>query len=147
MKRAAVLLLAMLGVPCVYGQHSQGSAHPPDRYPLCEVSPGSAGPYRCPNSSCGEEYNNPIDYGACTSQQGACTFLNPIHICCGAYANYITGSGCAVAEMRDPRVQSHILELAERSQILVPTCSGAYVPARIAFRQYKEKEDKENGGF
>jgi hypothetical protein len=37
-----------------------------------------------------------------------------------------------------------MLELARNNEILVPTCSGAYIPARIAFRERKEKD---NGGL
>jgi hypothetical protein len=146
MKRAAALLLMILGVPYLYGQQSQSSAHPLDLFPICEVLLGSTSGIRCPNrSSCGT-YTTYQVAGSCEDYEGPCSTLSPISTCCGAYQNYIAGGGCSVAEMRDPRVRSRILELAETNQILVPTCSGAYVPARAAFRQYK-KEDKENGGF
>jgi hypothetical protein len=49
--------------------------------------------------------------------------------------------------MKDPRTRSRILELAEDNEILVPTCSGAYVPARIAFRDRKGKKGSHNGGL
>jgi hypothetical protein len=43
--------------------------------------------------------------------------------------------------MRDPRARSRLLELAEENDLLIPTCSGSYVPAKIAFRQRKDKQD------
>ncbi len=49
--------------------------------------------------------------------------------------------------MKDPRTRSRILELAEDNEILVPTCSGAYVPARIAFRDRKGEKGSDNGGL
>jgi hypothetical protein len=49
-----------------------------------------------------------------------------------------------MADVRDPRVRPRILELAQESEILVPTCSGAYVPAGIAFRTGKGMD---HGGF
>jgi len=58
----------------------------------------------------------------------------------------IASGGCTITEMKDPQVRSRILELAKDNEILVPTCSGAYIPAGIAFRQYLEK-DKDNGGL
>jgi hypothetical protein len=39
--------------------------------------------------------------------------------------------------MKDPHVRSRLLALAEDNDILVPTRGGAYVPARIAFRENK----------
>jgi hypothetical protein len=46
--------------------------------------------------------------------------------------------------MKEPAIRLRVLELAEDSEILVPTCTGAYIPARIAFRGYK---DRSNGGL
>lgn len=51
---------------------------------------------------------------------------------------------CAFTEMKDPHVRSRLLALAEDNDILVPTRGGAYVPARIAFR---ENKGNVNGGL
>jgi len=65
--------------------------------------------------------------------------LVPTSFCCDKYHIPLPTDPCLFTEMRDPHVRSRLLELAEENDILVPTCSGAYVPARIAFREQKGK--------
>jgi hypothetical protein len=71
----------------------------------------------------------------------ACAVMNPVTICgrvgCKGYDVAEPGDDCLITELREPGVKSRILELAEADEILIPTCSGAYIPARIAFRQEK----------
>jgi hypothetical protein len=68
--------------------------------------------------------------------------LLPIAVCCGKYPTYIdSGALCVITEMKEPHVRSRILELALENEILVPTCTGAYVPARTAFRKSKWRDD------
>jgi len=128
------LLFVALGVSSAWGQN----AVPQDRFPLCQSVIGYTGPYNCPNGSkCGQYINFSVD----TCNLDDCTMLVPYNVCCNAYPNYQVGGGCSMAEMKSPRVRRRILELAEENEILVPTCSGAYIPARIAFRQYHEARD------
>jgi hypothetical protein len=66
--------------------------------------------------------------------------LIPIFTCCGKFSNYVQGGFCLIAEMKDQRARSRILALAEDNEILVPTCNGAYVPAKIAFKEGKRRD-------
>jgi hypothetical protein len=100
------------------------------------------GPNRCPTSSCGS-YDT-LQTVPC-NEVNECDMLIPISVCCGKYPNNIQGDYCVIVEMKEPRVRSRILELALDNQILVPTCTGAYVPARIAFRKSKWRDD--DGGL
>ncbi len=73
-----------------------------------------------------------------------CDMLIPISTCCGKGGTYVVGGTCLITEMKDPHVRARILELARDTEILVPTCGGAYVPARLAFRQARWTD---NGGL
>ena len=70
--------------------------------------------------------------------------LVPNSFCCDKYHIPLPEDSCLFTEMKDPHARSRLLELAEENDILVPTCSGAYVPARIAFR---ENKGEDNGGL
>jgi hypothetical protein len=110
------------------------------------VSPHTNGPYRCPKTSCGT-YTTVTSDDCNIDNEDNCQSLVPVSICCGAYTNYAAGGDpCLITEMRDPRNKARILELAEEYEILVPICSGAYVPARIALAEHKKK-GKDNGGL
>jgi hypothetical protein len=61
-----------------------------------------------------------------------------VSYCCGKYPINTPIDPCLFAEMKNPLVRARILELAEDIEILIPTCGGAYAPARIAFRDHKE---------
>jgi hypothetical protein len=134
MRKASWLLLFMvLSVVMAWGQIT----------PRCVDVSGTFGPITCPSkASCGS-YSNPIVKGECNDED-PCTVLTPISSCCGAYQNYQGGGPCLFTEMRSPSIRLQMLELARNNEILVPTCSGAYIPARIAFRERKEKD---NGGL
>jgi hypothetical protein len=106
----------------------------------CASVDSTFGPLRCPTSSCGTYYT--VQTEACTIDN-ECDLLLPISVCCGKFPNYVEGGTCLLAEIKDPRVKSRMLELAKDNQILVPTCNGAYVPARVAFRK---PEWRDNGG-
>jgi hypothetical protein len=103
------------------------------------------GPINCPNgSSCGQYYTYQSE--KCDGHN-VCVPVNPITICSGVH-NSCKGYDaaepgddyCLSAEMKEPGAKSRILELAKINQILVPTCSGAYVPAKAAFREKSERE-------
>jgi hypothetical protein len=117
---------------------NQHSVRPPGGD--CTVLDGTFGPIRCPNgSSCGSYYT-PQTQICNEDNEDQCQILEPESFCCGKYNIYIDpGDPCGFAEMRDPRVRSRLLELAEDNEILVPTCRGAYLPATVALRGRKEK--------
>ncbi len=129
-------LFAVLSCAVALTQQSKPQSsrehQPPGAYG-CAAVEGENGPIRCPNGSgCGSYYN--IATQDCNIEnEDECMVLEPYSNCCGAYPNYIAYGSCIFTEMRFPRVRSAILELASDYEILVPTCSGAYVPARIAF--------------
>lgn len=102
------------------------------------------GPFQCPSgSSCGNDYT--VTTEACTVEtEGYCLVLVPTSFCCGKYHIPLPEDPCAFTEMKDPHVRSRLLALAEDNDILVPTRGGAYVPARIAFR---ENKGNVNGGL
>jgi hypothetical protein len=101
-------------------------------------------PYQCPNDSgcgvhvtfSGEDCN--ID------NEETCMVLVRTTYCCGKYNIPTPTDQCLFTEMKSPGIRSRLLELAEENDILVPTCSGAYVPARIALQKHKGKD---NGGL
>jgi hypothetical protein len=130
-----VLLIVMLSavVASAQREHAQDVG-------ACVSVDGKFGPLRCPISSCGTYYT--LQTEQCT-EDNECDMLLPISTCCGKFPSYVQGGLCVITEMKDPRVRSHILELAKDNEILVPTCNGAYVPARLAFRQAQVRE---NGG-
>jgi hypothetical protein len=68
-----------------------------------------------------------------------CTTLTPYSYCCGKFSNVWPTDECLIAKLKDPHVRERILELAEDNEILVPTCSGAYVPANLVLRPHKGK--------
>jgi hypothetical protein len=104
------------------------------------VDDGTFGPLRCPISSCGSYYT--LQTEPC-NVDNECDMLLPISVCCGKFPSYVQGGLCVITEMKDLRVRSRILELAMDNEILVPTCNGAYVPARVALTRAKWRD---NGG-
>jgi hypothetical protein len=147
MRRALWLLMFVaLSVIAAFGQRSLDSA--PLYAEGCGVVTSRFGPITCPNgAACGSYYTFQTD--PCNIDNGAfCAVLQPISTCCQKYHNYVPNGPCGFADliMHDPRVRSRILELAKDNEILIPTCSGAYIPARIAFREYKNRQ-KDNGGL
>ncbi len=54
-------------------------------------------------------------------------------------ASLVAADECIITEMRNPDTKSRIFEFARANTILVPTCSCAYVPARIALREHRDK--------
>jgi len=106
----------------------------------CSSVEGRSGPFRCPNgSACGTYYT--LQTEGC-NVDNECDSLVAFTVCCGKYPNYTNNGLCGIAEMKDPRIRSRILDLAKNNEILVPTCSGAYVPARIAFREHRGKDNR-----
>jgi hypothetical protein len=150
-----LLAFVMLSIAMAYAQlsaeqhgldvHSLQRSHsqrPPGLYTCASVD-GETGPVRCPSSACGTYYT--LQTESC-NEDNECDYLTAISVCCGQYPNYQVSDLCLITEMKDPGVRSRIAELAEEegSEILVRTCSGAYIPARIAFRAHKERN---NGGL
>lgn len=139
-----VLVFTLLPLAAASGQRSAGpqSVKPPDSG--CAVVDLYNGPYQCPNgSSCGTYYT--VSSEACTIDNGeSCVVLEPTSYCCGKYHIPLPMDSCLITEMKDPHARVRLLELAEENDILVPTCSGAYVPATVALREHKGKD---NGGL
>lgn len=97
------------------------------------------GPYRCPNgSSCGSYVT--ASWEECNiDNEEFCVIQETESFCCGKYQIPVyEGDPCGLAEMKDPRARSRLLELAKDNEILVPTCRGAHLPAEIALRGRKE---------
>lgn len=90
----------------------------------------------CGNSAgCSDVYpvtwiGDPCDF------TGACEyFVNTTTSCCGIQGySYLTDSGttCEWAKLKDPGIRKELLELTANEDILIPNCSGAYVPATAA---------------
>lgn len=106
----------------------------------CAAVDGTFGPLRCPNgSSCGT-YSTLTTELCATDNEDYCDMLIAFPVCCGKYNALVdTGDPCLITELRDRRNRSRILELAIDDEILVPSCSGAYIPARIALREKRER--------
>jgi hypothetical protein len=83
---------------------------------------------RCNNAGCGETF---VNYGAtsCTFSGNGCFYFTPITICCGTYSNYTEDGYCNLAKLQDNQVRLKLLELAQTTDLLIPNCKGAYVPA------------------
>jgi hypothetical protein len=135
-----MVLVLVAGMANAQLPNTRGSV--PEEAGGCKVIDGKFGPLQCPNgSSCGTYYT--LQTEECNlDNEPYCETLLPISVCCGRYGNYQdSGANCSLAKMKDPAVRSRLVELAKSNEILVPTCSGAYVPARIAFQQHKRIDD------
>lgn len=53
--------------------------------------------------------------------------------CCGIRFSYLLGGAgdCLIAQLKEPEVQAQVRLLAEKEDILIPTCSGGFVPASL----------------
>jgi hypothetical protein len=53
--------------------------------------------------------------------------------CCGIRFSYLLGGDgdCLIAQLKAPGVQAQVSLLAEKEDILIPTCSGGFVPASL----------------
>ena len=101
----------------------------------CGIFKSRFGPIRCPNSGCGARYYT-TQIAKCVSAE-ACLYWVPSPVCCGQYSTLVDGGDCIITEFKDPKARSRIFQFAGNNDILVPTFSGAYVPARIALRERK----------
>jgi hypothetical protein len=138
-----LLSSVLLSLVAASGQQTSGQGSVRSSDVSCMSYPYANGPYQCPNgSSCGTY----VTYSGldCSVEFPSCNVLAPTSFCCGKFPINTPSDPCLFTEMRDPHVRSRLLELAADNDILVPTCSGAYVPARIAFRGNKGKD---NGGL
>jgi len=96
-------------------------------------------PVQCGNSICQDEY--PISYTTPCSEDGPCVFYTPTTTnCCGIEHTYLAESGnnCSISELRDRQVRFRLLLLAEKDDILVPNCKGAYLPLENFSRMAEE---------
>jgi len=134
-----VLLFCSVVVGSVSGQSRR------DAEGGCAAVGNTFGPLRCPNGSGCGTYST-VQTEVCTiDNEEFCDLLIPVAVCCGKYPTLEdTGAQCLLAEFRDKQKRSQILELASEYDILVPTCVGAYVPAKIALREHMERN---NGGL
>jgi len=134
------LSFVVLSVVAVCAQRAQA----PQGVGPCLAVSSTSSSFTCPNgASCGQFSTAQTDQ-CDIDNEGSCYEVISEPACCGKFVSRLRGDPCLITEMRDPRVRARILELAESYEILVPTCSGAYVPARIAFREHNEKG---NGGL
>jgi uncharacterized protein (UPF0297 family) len=132
-----VMTLFILTVSAIAACAQNANPRPPD-VGACVV-PHTNGPYRCPKTSCGT-YTTVTSDECNVDNDIDCQMLLRVSNCCGQYFGYAAGGDpCVITEMRDPRKRARILELVEGNEILVPTCGGAYVPAKIALREAKQK--------
>jgi len=123
-------LLVLIVLPCAVSAQTT----------TCKNIDSSFGPITCPNNaSCGSYHT--YRTSDCNIELLGCVVLIPITVCCGAYNNYRIGDQCFFTKMRDPHFRSRIRELAKKNEILVPACSGGYVPVRFALRKYEGSED------
>ena len=100
---------------------------------------------RCPVPHCGATFTSLRIDGNCKADE-ECESFTATTFCCGALTHYEQdGWDCFGTEMQNASVQKHLLELAKTNEVLVPTCHGAYVPARIAFRQRKHEKNNVDG--
>ena len=138
-----MLLFVVLSAVVGWGQHSGAT-------PLigndCEAILSSSGPYRCPNkASCGSYHT--IQTENCNEDNAEqCALLQSFATCCNTYFEYLPVDGCLFAEMRSTGVRSKLLELAREREILVPNCTGAYVPASTVFQELRSG-GKDHGGL
>lgn len=53
--------------------------------------------------------------------------------CCGIPFSYLLGGAglCLIAQLKEPGVQAQVRLLAEKEDVLIPTCSGGFVPASL----------------
>jgi hypothetical protein len=138
-----LLAFTLLSLATASAQHFASQVSVKSSDVSCQSVESQNGPFRCPNgSSCGTYVT--LSTETCNIEYPVCNILAPVSYCCGRFPIDAPSDPCAFTKMRDPLVRSRILELAEENDILIPTCSGAYVPARIAFREHKEKD---NGGL
>ncbi|HVN17561.1 MAG TPA: hypothetical protein VMU05_02285 [Dongiaceae bacterium] len=122
------LVFLLVAVALAYGQED-----------LCRHYTTMFGPIKCPNGSgCGQYYT--YQFVKCDGHN-LCEDVNPITTCSGVHnsckgydASEPGDNWCLSAEMKEPQARKRILELAQLNKILVPTCSGAYVPAKVAIR-------------
>src|SRR5262245_31877862 len=87
--------------------------------------------YRCSSVGCRGAFRvTPVSSCA---DLGNCAFwqYTPVECCGTTYSIFAWAGTCGVARLKDNELKL----LAERRNIMVPTCGGAYVPARIAAKQ------------
>jgi hypothetical protein len=138
MKRTWLVLLLVTisaGVASAQRERSQDAG-------ACVSVDGTLSGITCPFPGCHETYST-LNTEACDGSN-ECDMLIPISTCCGKGGSYVVGGICLITEMKDPHVRTRILELARDTEILIPTCNGAYVPVRIAFGQARWMD---NGGL
>lgn len=141
-KSSAFCLLAVLLACCAQAQTPAGPT--PQIMQGCSAFQSKLTGIRCPNAGCGETYTT-YNSEACNIDNGAfCTDFQPRFFCCNHFVINVPNGVCLFTKMREPRVRSRMLELSKKNTILVPTCTGAYIPARVAF---KGDEEKSNGGL
>lgn len=93
---------------------------------------------RCSNAGCGQIFTNYFTAGC--DIDNVCWYFESVQVCCGAYANYApTGGTCGLAKYNEKELRSKLVQLSQNSELLVPNCSGAYVPARLVLRHSVEQ--------
>ncbi|MFZ0318094.1 MAG: hypothetical protein WAL56_03135 [Candidatus Sulfotelmatobacter sp.] len=128
------MVLVVLSSALAWGQR------PPDANDGC-IAVNGFGPYRCPNGSgCGQYYT--YSGADCNVEnEASCAVMQSVSYCCAKYPINTPIEPCLITEMKNPFTRDRILELAEDNDILVPTCSGAYLSAKMAFENHKERGD------
>lgn len=141
--RSCIVCLLVVLLPAVFnGQTPSGPT--PQVEQGCAAFQSRFPGIRCPNAGCGETYTTYMSE-ACNIDNGAfCTDFQPQFFCCNHFVINVPNGVCLFTKMREPRVRSRILELSKKNTILVPTCTGAYIPATVAF---KSAEEKNNDGL
>jgi hypothetical protein len=103
----------------------------------------------CPNPGCHERFPR-TPMSDCYLGE-VCSYVKTQTFCCGAYQIQVYGgSNCIMTEYRDQKTSSKVLELARENEILIPSCSGALVPARLVLRsnvKHNSEKDEAGGGL
>ncbi|SRR5581483_3878266 len=63
------------------------------------------------------------------SVSGHCCEWFPQMDCCGVWIEKVGDGVCHIAELRSPETRAQVLLAAEQSDLLLPDCNGAFVPA------------------
>jgi len=123
MKIFRVVLLGMLGFQVSIAAYAQDGACASDMNLSQNV---------CFSSGCQDVY--PITQPVGCFIDTDCLFWPRVFTnCCGTNYAYNVGwtNYCLFALLKDKDTQTALLELAKKEEILIPSCSGAYVPFEI----------------
>ena len=90
---------------------------------------------RCFSSICGGFVSLTL-VSSCTDPSNCIFWEDTFVDCCNIPTSVQVPIGfCGVAWMKDTQLKKELTLLAEKENIMVPTCGGAYVPARRLLKE------------